>query len=79
MANNHESNPILAFRIERRYPFVARVRRSRDIGSRHEKSTEFQNGLNRSSFSKNSVLLTNSNSEFRPPIRRWEIDSRWNL
>ncbi len=44
MANTHESNLIWTFRIERRCPFVARVRRSRDIGSRHENRQNFRTG-----------------------------------
>ncbi len=36
MANTHESNLNLTFRIEWRCPFIARIHRSRDIGSRHE-------------------------------------------
>ncbi len=36
VGNTHESNLILAFRIDWRCPFVARIRRSRDIGSRNE-------------------------------------------
>ncbi len=42
MANTHESNLILIFRIEWRCPFVARIRRSRDIGSRHENHPNFR-------------------------------------
>ncbi len=58
MANTHESSLMLTFRIEWRCPFVARVRRSRDIGSRLESRLNFLTGQTDHVFSKNTVRLT---------------------